>query len=144
MPNLRYRRGANYERVLQKRLTEVGWSVTRSAASKGLFDLVAFPVEAVCQFAMLVQVKSLREKITAKQWLNRPSTQKELKGFGDFKSHAETVKVLAVFQPGEPTPNKKGTPPLRVTLFHVQDYVADDQSKRRKFQQIEIEGVSSK
>lgn len=39
MPNKWYRKGANWERVVKKRMEDTGWVVYRSAGSHGTFDL---------------------------------------------------------------------------------------------------------
>lgn len=61
-----YRRGADFERVTRLALMEEGWTVTRSAGSKGPWDLVGVRSEGVLNVeVILVQCKSKKSGATA-------------------------------------------------------------------------------
>ena len=54
------RMGAKREHAVMKLLTQQGYSVTRAAASLGVFDIIAIPGEADDPHVRLIQVKSNR------------------------------------------------------------------------------------
>lgn len=59
MPNNRYLSGRRAEWLLRKQFTDTGAHVTRSAGSKGKFDLIV--VREGQDPVLLVQVKSLKQ-----------------------------------------------------------------------------------
>ena len=63
MPNSRYIRGRQYEYMAAAALRKQGYRVTRSASSKGAFDLIGVGEKDI----KLVQVKSGRRGISKKE-----------------------------------------------------------------------------
>lgn len=60
MPNTRYLSGRRTEQMLKRTLEAQGCHVTRSAGSKGKFDLIAVPPDG--DKIRLIQVKSLKSR----------------------------------------------------------------------------------
>lgn len=87
--NTKYKQGIRREREVCKFLTERGYNVTRSAGSKGAFDVIAYN-QLVTRF---IQVKNTHSP--------KMTYTKDIKQIKDTNVSPRSTKELWVFQHGK-------------------------------------------